>query len=568
MKSLKKIVLKNKYGAMAYVLMGILTAFLSSYAVHTFQKVIDAFSEKKLSVWGIVIYAGLLLTVCVLNYLDEYPSKKVKHGIYYDIKMMALEKVGRLDYKCYASLGMGETLKRIESGAEAGVGILYDFYFCLFRELLPQMIFSVTFIAMVNGKLVWVLAIGYLLVAFVTKFLLVVLSKIKEGILTDEEQVNHLWIRGFMEMVTFRLNGIFDREVFKVNRLHKRLIQSKIKMTLVHEAFFSIFAVLVTILKIGLLFYAWHTGAVSVGGLVAILALVDNAYTPIAIFSVIFVSYRMDTAAYRRFDEWMLMKEDENLLQGEKLKDFTGAFAFEDLSYTYASHEVLSGVTLRVSKGEKIALVGESGSGKSTLVKLMLGLLKATKGAVYADGENLNALSLESLYKEVAYISQEAPIFDGSLRENLLCHGVAEEDVWSVLERVQLSETIGKMPMGLETMVGESGVLLSGGERQRLALARLWFQSPKCIVLDEATSALDNITEAKVMKALLERFENQTLIAIAHRLDSVSAFERFVVFKEGKVLGDDAYETLIETTPYFRSLVEGELREGPSDQVA
>lgn len=544
---------------MIYVLMGIMTAFLSSYSVHTFQKVIDAFSEKKLSALAIVFYAGLLLMVCVLNYLDEYPSKKVKHGIYYDIKLMALEKVGRLDYKCYASLGMGETLKRIESGAEAGVGILYDFYFCLIRELLPQMIFSVIFIAMVNVKLVGVLAIGYVLVALVTKFLLVILSKIKEGILTDEEQVNHLWIRGFVEMVTFRLNGIFAAEVFKVNRLHKRLIQSKIKMTIVHEAFFSLFALLVTILKVGLLFYAWYTGAVSVGGLVAILALVDNAYTPIAIFSVIFVSYRMDTAAYRRFDQWMLMKEDENLHQGDVLTDFSGAFSFENLSYTYDSQEVLSGVNLRFDKGEKIALVGESGSGKSTLVKLMLGLLKAAKGGVYVDAHKLDDLSLQSLYKDVAYISQEAPIFDGTLRENLLCDGVVEEEIWSVLESVQLSESIRKMPMGLETKVGEGGTLISGGERQRLALARLWFQSPKCIVLDEATSALDNITEAKVMKALLARFENQTLVAIAHRLDSVSDFERFVVFKEGKVVGDDAYEALLDSTTYFKQLVEGAL---------
>lgn len=559
MKSLKNILLKNKYWASCYILMGIVTAFLTSYSVHFFQTLIDAFSENHLSVGGIVIYAGLLLSVCLLNYLDEYPSKRVQHGIYYDIKMMALEKVGKLDYKSYVSLGMGETLKRIESGAEAGKSILFDFYFCLLRELLPQMIFSIGFIALVNVKLVWVLGIGYVLVAFVTRFLLLILSRIKEGILTDEEEVNRLWIRGFMEMVTFRLNGIFEREVFKVGRLHKRLIQSKIKMTFVHEAFFSIFAILVTGLKISLLFYAWHTGAVSVGGLVAILALIDNAYTPIAIFSVIFVSYRMDLSAYRRFDEWMQMKEDENLRVGKQLLHFNGKFAFDNLTYSYDKHRVLSDVNLVFSKGEKVALVGESGSGKSTLVKLMLGLLKATEGNVSVDTTDLNQLALNSLYQEIAYISQEAPIFEGTLKENLLCKDHhSDEIIWSVLETVSLAETVRKMPMGLETRVGESGVLLSGGERQRLALARLWFLSPKCIVLDEATSALDNLTETKVMKAILKRFEMQTIVAIAHRMDSVSDFNRFIVFKEGQVIGDDSYENLLKHTPYFKQLVEGD----------
>lgn len=557
MKTLKKVLLKNKFGALVYVLLGISIAFLSSYSVHYFQKLIDDFSEGALGGVEIALYGSLLLMVCLLNYVDEWPSKTIANKLYYDLKWLALEKTGKLDYQYYVALGTGETLKKIEAGAEAGKQILYDFYFCLIRELLPQMLFSILFIGMVDRRLLWILGAGYVLVPLVTQLLLVILKKIKEGILADEEQANHLWIRAFMEMVTFRLNGIFGRELLKVGRLHKRLIATKVKMTLVHEAFFSLFAFLVTLLKVGLLIFAWRTGSISVGGLVTILALVDNAYTPIAIFSVLYVSYKMDVETFKRFEGFMTAAEDDGLKAANRCVPCSNAIAFHGVRYGYADKKVLTPLSLEMPYGSKIAFVGESGSGKSTVTKLLAGLLKPQEGQIKLGEEDLSTIDLNHYYEKLVYVTQEAPIFDGTLRENLLCGEASDYDIWETLEAVQLKSVVKTWPKGIDTPVGESGTLLSGGERQRVALARLWFKSPNWIVLDEATSAMDNLTEAAVMDALLKRFENQTVVAIAHRLDAMRAFNRWVVFKDGTVMGDGKRETLLETVPYFKALVQG-----------
>lgn len=134
-------------------------------------------------------------------------------------------------------------------------------------------------------------------------------------------------------------------------------------------------------------------------------------------------------------------------------------------------------MNVEIHKGEKIALVGSSGSGKTTLIKLLLGLLKYDSGSIQIDGNELRDICLESLYKNVSYISQEAPVFDGTVRENIV-HNQNQNDqyIQEILVKMRLDDSVSKMEHGIDTLIGERGMILSGGERQRLALARLWFQ--------------------------------------------------------------------------------------------
>ena len=199
--------------------------------------------------------------------------------------------------------------------------------------------------------------------------------------------------------------------------------------------------------------------------------------------------------------------------------------------------------------------MGESGSGKSTLAKILIGLLKYEEGTVLLDEEPLKTLSLESLYEKVSYLSQDAPIFDGTIRENLIFdREVPEEDIRVSLEAAQLLPLLATLEQGLDTRVGEKGACLSGGEKQRLALARLMLDRSEIVVLDEATSALDNVTERAVMKNVLERVAHATVIAIAHRLSSISGFDRIYVFREGRIVGDGTFEELLADNSYFREL--------------
>lgn len=555
MNYLKEIAGKNKIWICIYISLGIGLSFLSNYNISFFQKLIDKFTDGTLSLPVILVYGGLLLLLCLGNYLDEYPMQKLNNGIYLDLKLLALYKTSRIDYLAYQSMGTGKLIQRVENGAMAGKNILCQFWFRIARELLPSALFSLFFIYRLNHVIACTVACGYLLVFFITNLLLKLLYRMKERVLDNEELLNHFLTRGFMEMVVFRLNRKFSAEIKKAEKARDQIVRSKIGISFIHEAFFAAFAILITLIKAALIIYAWYTRSISIGSIVALLTLVDNAYTPIAIFNVLFVQFRLDSSAFGRYADFLDLPEESRLFEGKKLPEFHGDISIRKAVFSYHDMPVLKEVSLSISPGEKVALAGNSGSGKSTLIKLIAGLLKTEEGSISIDGNDLNRLNLDSYYRHITYIPQESPVFDGTLRENLFFDALLpDEDAIRVLNKVQLKGWFDNLPDGLDTQLGEKGIKLSGGERQRLALARLWFSSSRLIILDEATSAMDNVTEELVMNEVLSLTNGRNIIAIAHRLNSIRSFDRILLLKNGRLEGDGSFSDLMTYNPYFQEL--------------
>ena len=555
MNYLKEIAGKNKIWICIYISLGIGLSFLSNYNISFFQKLIDKFTDGTLSLPVILVYGGLLLLLCLGNYLDEYPMQKLNNGIYLDLKLLALYKTSRIDYLAYQSMGTGKLIQRVENGAMAGKNILCQFWFRIARELLPSALFSLFFIYRLNHVIACTVACGYLLVFLITNLLLKLLYRMKERVLDNEELLNHFLTRGFMEMVVFRLNRKFGAEIKKAEKARDQIVRSKIGISFIHEAFFAAFAILITLIKASLIIYAWYTRSISIGSVVALLTLVDNAYTPIAIFNVLFVQFRLDSSAFGRYADFLDLPEESRLFEGKKLPEFHGDISIRKAVFSYHGMPVLKEVSLSISPGEKVALAGNSGSGKSTLIKLIAGLLKTEEGSISIDGNDLNRLNLDSYYRHITYIPQESPVFDGTLRENLLFDALLpDEDAIRVLNKVQLKGWFDNLPDGLDTQLGEKGIKLSGGERQRLALARLWFSSSRLIILDEATSAMDNVTEELVMNEVLSLTNGRNIIAIAHRLNSIRSFDRIILLKNGRLEGDGSFSDLMTYNPYFQEL--------------
>ena len=555
MRYMKEILKNNRKWVIVYLLTGLFNAFMSNYKADYFQKIVDGLTDRTITVYGILFYGVVLFVHYGMNYLDEYPSAKLANEIYLDFKVLALRKIGRMDYSAYQTLGTGKLLQRIENGAHAGKAVLYDFWFCVVRNLFPTILFSLYFIWKIDKTITYFLLAGYAVVFLTTNLLLKGLYQIKEKILTNEEELNHFLVRGFMEMPLFRMKRQFPNEVKRALGAKRVIVSSKVKMTMIHEAFFTIFALLVAGLDIGILVYAWRSGHLSVGAVVALITLIDNAYTPIAIFNVIYVQYKLNKTAWLQFTELLNLKEDTQLEQGKEFTALLNEIHIEDLSFSYENKEVLQSVSLTIKKGEKIAFVGESGSGKSTLAKILTGLLKYDKGNIFFDDEPLENISLESLYKKVSYLSQDVPVFDGTIKENLAFDNeISEADVQVCLEKTRLLSLLAAYGNGVETRIGEKGACLSGGEKQRLALARLWFEAPVIVILDEVTSALDNVTESIVMKNVLEQINQAAVIAVAHHLTSIREFDRIVVFKNGRVVGNGTFEELLENNSYFFDL--------------
>ena len=555
MRYIKEILKNNKLWVLAYIGLGIFNAFMANYKTDYFQKVIDGLAAGTLTFAGVITYGLILLVNYCMNYLDNYPEKKLEYGIYLDFKLLSLRKISTIDYTEYQKIGTGKLVQRIENGSSAGRNVVFNFWLRLIRDLLPTIVFSVYFIWKIDKIITYILFVGYILIFIITNILLKFLYKIKEKILNSEELFNHFLVRGFMEMLVFRMSKQFPSEIKKTRSAKEDIVSSKVKMNMIHEAFFTIFALLVAMLDIGILFYAWKTKNLTVGSIVALIALIENAYTPIAIFNVLYVQYKLDKASYKRFEEFLDLKDDNQLRNGNAINTDIGEIAIKNLSFQYEERKIIDDLSLFIKRGQKIAFVGENGSGKSTVIKILLGLLKYNQGEICLGDMELSGICLNNLYDKVSYISQDVPVFDGTIKENLVFEkNVSKEQILDALSEVQLSHLVENLAEGLDTEIGEKGTCLSGGEKQRLAFARLWFENPELVILDEATSAMDNLTEEIVMKSVMQKMKDKTVIAIAHRLNSIAGFDRIILFREGKIVGQGTFEELLHTDSYFKEL--------------
>ena len=556
MKLFKEVIKNNIKMIMFYVLIGIIINFLDLYSVTYYQKILDAFQFHTLTLVPLIIYGVLLLISTILGYVENYPEQQVKNKLYLDFKLQTLKKMKSIDYLEYQKIGTGRLTQKAEDGATASRDIMVDFWLKLFRYLLPTALFSLFFIFRVKKEYVLFVFLGYIIVVVISNLILKNLYKLKENILLNQEFLNKHLVRGFMELVVFRTNKKFDTEIKITKDGIKNIVDNKTKIKLVHEIFFTAFALIVNVLKVIVLGYAVMNSDLSVGAIVTVISLLGKAYEPIAIFNVEYVDYKLNRVTVKKFIELLDLKDDSALNNGLKLKSLEGNIEFKNVSYSYNEDKnIINNISFKINKNSSIALVGESGSGKSTIIKLIMGLIKYNSGNILIDNNELSKLNLNSFYDNVTYVSQEAPIFDGTLRENLVFDKkISDEKIIKVLKLVCLDKFYEKLENGLDTELGEKGIRMSGGERQRVALARLFFDDSKIIILDEATSAMDNITEKLVMENIVKQLDNKTLVVIAHRLETIKDVDKIYVLSDGIIQEQGRYKDLLDMNGYFAKL--------------
>ncbi|MBY5442888.1 ABC transporter ATP-binding protein [Rhizobium leguminosarum] len=223
---------------------------------------------------------------------------------------------------------------------------------------------------------------------------------------------------------------------------------------------------------------------------------------------------------------------------------------FRNVSFAYGNESVLSGVSFIAEGGATTALVGPSGAGKSTVISLIPRFYDPREGEILIDGQDIAHITKKSLRQQLAYVSQQPYLFEGTIRDNIR-YGRPEATDAEVEEAARLAyahDFISAQPQGYETPVGENGVTLSGGQRQRLSIARALVRNAPILLLDEATSALDTESEAAVQKALDEAMSGRTVVVIAHRLSTVVRADKIVVMQQGRVVEEGNHETLAKVS--------------------
>lgn len=242
---------------------------------------------------------------------------------------------------------------------------------------------------------------------------------------------------------------------------------------------------------------------------------------------------------------------------GELSKPIRGDVRYEQVCFAYGpDRQVLKDVSLHARPGEMIALVGPTGAGKSTLVNLLPAFYEITSGRILIDGQDINSVSLESLREQISVVSQEAFLFNGTVRENILYGKLTatEGELIAASQAANCHEFISRLPDGYDARVGERGVKLSVGEKQRVSIARALLKNSPILILDEATASVDTHTERLIQEALERLMANRTSFVIAHRLSTIRQADQILVMRHGQIVERGTHEELLEREGLYARL--------------
>ena len=291
-------------------------------------------------------------------------------------------------------------------------------------------------------------------------------------------------------------------------------------------------------------------GTITSGSFVSFLAALIMLYTPMKSMGSTYNSVLMSFLAIERvFDVLDSVPAIKDKPDATQMPSVHKNIEFKNVSFEYIKDvPVLKNVNLTVNQGDVIALVGNSGGGKSTLVSLLPRFYDVTSGQICVDGTDIRDFTLHSLRQNIAVVFQDNFLFAGTIRENILLgdQNATEAQIKKAIKMACLDDFIKSLDNGLDTQIGERGILLSGGQKQRIAIARAFLKNAPILILDEATSALDNKSEAVVQKAIENLMRDKTVFVIAHRLSTIRNATKIVVINHGEIVESGTHDELLK----------------------
>jgi ATP-binding cassette subfamily B protein len=539
--------------------------------------------QRDVVIIGAVAVAALAVLDAVLGLAGRWASARVGEGLIYDLRTEVFDHVQRQPVAFFTRTQTGSLVSRLNTdviGAQRA-----------FTSTLSQVVSNAVTLALAAGAmflLSW--QITLLVFALLPLFLLPArfvgrrLAEISRQSMQLDADMSQTMTERFnvAGALLVKIFGRYDRETAGFAVAAGRVRDIGVTEALYARYFFTglvLLSSLATALVYGVGGMLAIDGALQVGTLVALAALLGRLYGPLTALSNVQVDVMTALVSFERvFEVLDLEPMVHDRPDSRRLPAESGPMSieFDDVRFAYPSAEdvslasleavarpdtgqngeVLRGVSFKAEPGELVALVGPSGAGKSTITHLVSRFYDPTSGVVRLGGHDVRTLTLESLHEAVGVVTQDAHMFHDTIGANLFYArpDATDDDIWAALRAAQIADLVTMLPDGLDTVVGDRGYRLSGGEKQRLAIARLLLKAPRVVVLDEATAHLDSESEAAVQQALETALVGRTSLVIAHRLSTIRGADRILVVDGGRIVEAGGHESLLEAGGLYAEL--------------
>lgn len=526
---------------------------VSSFAADDNQKAI-------LFVVGIVVILFFLKNIS--NYFALFFSTLIRNGVIMNLKKSIYNKIIILPLKYFSKNKKGDLISRMTSDVSEVQNSFLSIIEIFIRDPLT-IFFTLGAMFIISFKLtifvILFIPLSGFIISFIGKSLkrksLLVQKEQAELTSITEETINGIKIiKSFLAESFFKSK--FDHTNIRFLNFSNKLINRQNIAAPLSE--------FLGILVIGVLL--WYGGKLVLiemelkpAAFITYMGLAYGVLTPAKSISKAFYSLKKGNAAAERVFEIIDMtSEYYNDLNKNKLKSFNECIEFKNVSFKYDKSSVLKNISLKINKGEMIAIVGASGSGKSTLVNLIPRFYDQISGKITIDGIDISNLSRLNIRSLIGIVSQESILFNSSIKENILLGNSdsgSNDKLLNSLSIANANEFINEFQENINYNVGDNGSNLSGGQKQRIAIARAVYSSSPILILDEATSSLDSKSEKLVQNAIDKLMINKTSIVIAHRLSTIQNADKIIVLDKGEIIEEGSHNELIKNNSIYKKLI-------------
>lgn len=525
-----------------------------AWSLKPYMDVVLVAKEKSaLVTWGVPVAIILFTTVQgICNYLATYLNAWVGQKITVDLKKKLYTKLLNYETSFFDKHTSGDVVYRFNQDAETACnGLLSNLKLFVSRFFSS---ISLLIVLLINSWELFIVAtviLGAALapLAFVRKRIESVVNK-NVAVITKIVTTYNETFNGNKTIASYNLQGkLFGQ--FEV--LLKDFFSLVMKMTQ-RTAIISPITYFVISIGIAAVIafsnYLIVNQHITSGNFVSFITALVMLYQPLKTLSNNLKDVQFSFMAIERvYDMLEVDAKIQNAKDAIELKEVRNNVRFKNVNFEYVKGTpVLNNVSFDANVGQTIALVGNSGGGKTTLVNLIPRFYDITGGSIEIDGIDIRKYTMHSLRDKIAVVFQDNFLFSGTIRENILLGNqtATDEQLNKALECAYLNEFVSTLPNGVDTYIGERGVLLSGGQKQRVAIARAFLKNAPIVILDEATSALDNKAEAVVQRAIDNLMANKTVFVIAHRLSTVQNADKIMVINDGFIVESGTHDELLQ----------------------